>query len=147
MHCNDSILHKNRVSLPSIFHCLSSPAQLDVSERTAETTAPPEPSCLLGICHIHWRVNNCSTRCSQMWPMSLFTFLYPQEFPESQIVFNLCRKPNVLLSFYLCISYLKSLLPLQSFRSNTDTKSWLNTYAVYNNIPIYVVLHLIASSL
>lgn len=61
-----SILPNNQGSLIPIFDCLSSPALQEVSAGTAETTTPPEPRCLLGICHVHWRVNNCSTRCSQM---------------------------------------------------------------------------------
>ena len=71
------------VSCPLFFDCLSSPAQLDVSVGTAELTTPPELCCLRGICHVHWRVKNCSTRCSQMWPVSLISLLFHQELPES----------------------------------------------------------------
>lgn len=49
-----TILHNTRVSPCAIFDYLSSPALLDASVRTAET--PPEPCCLRGICHVHWRI-------------------------------------------------------------------------------------------
>lgn len=51
---------------PLFFDCLSSPAVLDVSARTAEMTTPPEPCCLQGICYVHWRIKNYGARCSQM---------------------------------------------------------------------------------
>lgn len=51
---------------PLFFGCLSSSDMLDVSAGTAETTTPPEPPCLRGICHVHWRIKNCSSHCSQM---------------------------------------------------------------------------------
>lgn len=105
-----TILHKNRDFLSSIFW--SSSAPLDVSAGTAEMTTPPEPSCLRGICHVHWRIKNCSTRCSQMWP-SLCCF--PRKSQNRQRA-----RPN-FLHFFVFLWWLfqissTSLSQLSSFR-------------------------------
>lgn len=62
-----------RTGLPCLlfFDCLSSSDMLDVSAGATEPTTPPEPCCLQGICHVHWRIKNCNTHCSQMWPVPL----------------------------------------------------------------------------
>lgn len=59
-HNSVKVLYKSRGFLSVFvffFGCLSSPSVLDMSEGTAERTAPPELRCLLGVCHVHWRVH------------------------------------------------------------------------------------------
>lgn len=59
-------LCKSRAFLSPALEFLSSPALFDALVGTAETTTPPEPCSLLGICQLHWRVKKRSIPRTQM---------------------------------------------------------------------------------
>lgn len=61
-----TLLRKSRAFLSPGLEFLSSPALFDALVGTAETTTPPEPCSLLGICQLHWRVKERSIPRSQM---------------------------------------------------------------------------------
>lgn len=60
------LLRKSGAFLSPGLEFLSSPARFDALVRTADTTTPPEPCSLLGICQLHWRVKKRSIPRSQM---------------------------------------------------------------------------------